>query len=82
MAAELTCRELVEVVTDYLEGRLPPAETKRLEEHLAACEACTVYLDQIRRTIELTGTLRGEDLAPEAQEALLAAFREWRRGPA
>ncbi len=57
---ELTCKELVELVTDYLEGVLPPAERRRFEEHLAGCQGCWNYLQQMRATIRLTGQLTEE----------------------
>jgi predicted anti-sigma-YlaC factor YlaD len=75
---ELTCKELVEVVTDYLEGRLSPAERVRFEEHVAFCSWCRTYLDQMRETVRLTGALREDDLSPEAREGLLRAFRDWK----
>ena len=75
---ELTCKELVEVVTDYLEGRLPPAERVRFEEHLAFCSWCRTYLDQMRQTVRLTGTLGENDLSPEARDGLLRVFRDWK----
>jgi len=75
----LSCQELTELVTDYLEGALPPAEKARFEEHLAECGNCEIYLEQIRSTIRLTGTLVPDELSPEAEEALLHAFRDWRR---
>jgi len=75
---ELTCKELVEVVTEYLEGRLPPAERVRFEEHVAFCSWCRTYLDQMRETVRLTGTLRENDLSPEARDGLLRVFRDWR----
>jgi predicted anti-sigma-YlaC factor YlaD len=75
---ELTCKELVEVVTDYLEGRLPPVERVRFEEHVAFCSWCRTYLEQMRETVRLTGTLAEEDLSPEAREGLLRAFRDWK----
>ena len=77
--AALTCKELVEIVTDYVEGVLSPSDARRLERHLAGCAGCTAYLDQMRQTIRLTGTLAEEDLEPGARDALLAAFRDWRR---
>jgi predicted anti-sigma-YlaC factor YlaD len=76
---ELSCQELVELVTEYLEGTLPDQERVRFDEHLAVCEGCRVYLDQMRRTIRTVGTLSEETLAPEARDGLLAAFRDWRR---
>jgi predicted anti-sigma-YlaC factor YlaD len=77
---ELTCRELVEVVTDYLEGRLAPAERVRFEEHVAFCSWCRTYLDQMRETVRLSGSLAEDDLSPEAREGLLRAFRDWKEG--
>ena len=76
---EMTCKELVEVVTDYLEGRMPAEQRLLLEEHLAFCDWCQTYLEQMRATIRLTGNLREDDLEPEAREALLGVFRDWRR---
>jgi anti-sigma factor RsiW len=79
MSEELTCQELVELVTEYLEGGLLPNDRKRFEQHLAACEGCAAYLEQMRTTIALTGSLREESVTPEAQEAMLSAFRDWNR---
>jgi anti-sigma factor RsiW len=78
-AEALSCQELTELVTDYLEGGLPTAERAHFEEHLAECGNCEIYLEQIRVTIRLTGTLAPDDLSPEAEEALLHAFRGWKR---
>jgi anti-sigma factor RsiW len=74
----LSCRELVELVTDYLEGALAPADALRFEAHIATCDGCTVYLAQLRQTIELTGTLTVDAVSPAAELALLDAFRGWR----
>lgn len=79
-AADLTCRELVEIVTDYLEGRLPRRDLMRFEEHVLGCEGCTVYVAQMRETIRLTGALRTEDVPHEVEEELLRAFRGWKAG--
>ena len=76
---EMPCKELVEVVTDYLENRLSPADRIRFEAHLAQCEACRMYLDQFRQTIRALGRLPEESLSPEARTALLAAFRGFTR---
>jgi anti-sigma factor RsiW len=78
--ATIECRDLVELVTDYLEGALPPGELARLEAHLAGCEGCTRYLAQLRIMIRLTGMLTEEDLPAEGRDELLAAFRAWRGG--
>jgi len=77
---ELTCQELVEVVTDYLEGAMPAPQRLLFEEHLAFCDWCRTYLEQIRATIRLTGAIEEETFTPEARETLLAAFRDWKRG--
>ncbi len=82
MRYELTCKELVELVTDYLEGALAPEERRRFESHVAACPDCATYLEQMRETIRLTGALREEDVPIEAQAALLLAFRAWNSAPA
>jgi anti-sigma factor RsiW len=74
----LTCAELVELVTDYLEGALGRRERARFERHITACDACTAYLDQIRRTRAAVGTLTTRSIDPEARTALLEAFRDWR----
>jgi anti-sigma factor RsiW len=76
--AELTCKELVEIVTDYLEDRLPPSERRRFEQHVAGCEGCTNYLDQMRETIRLVGRLSEDSIPAPARERLLRAFRDWR----
>jgi anti-sigma factor RsiW len=74
----MTCRELVELVTEYLEGSLPQGERERFEAHLAICEGCTAYVEQIRVAIRVTGNLSEEELSPEATDRLLAAFRSWK----
>jgi anti-sigma factor RsiW len=74
----IVCRELVELVTDYLEDRLPSEQRLGFEEHIAICPGCTAYLDQMRLTIFVTGALRAEDLDAQAREAMLAVFREFR----
>jgi anti-sigma factor RsiW len=76
---KLTCVELVELVTDYLDGALSRRDRARFEAHIRECGNCTEYLEQFRRTIELSGTLREEDVEPAARDALLAQFAEWRR---
>ena len=77
---EIVCQELVELVTAYLEGTLTAREHARLERHLAACDGCSAYLEQLRVTIRLTGRLDHASLPAEMQERLLNAFREWKRG--
>ena len=75
---ELNCKERVEVVTDYHEGRMPAERRLLLEEHLAFCDWCQTYLEQLRATIRLTGTLREDDIGPAARAALLEVFRDWK----
>ena len=77
--AEMPCRELVELVTDYLEDRLSALDRARVEAHLAECDHCTVYLEQMRQTIRLLGRLPEESLSPAAMDALATAFSDWSR---
>ena len=78
----MTCQELVELVTDYLEGALAREDVARFEEHLAACPGCETYIEQMRGAIAVTHAT-GTAVAPEAVSPLLGAFRDWhdvRRG--
>ncbi len=77
-AEAFSCQELVELVTDYLEGALDPEERARFQQHLEECGNCQVYLEQMRATIELNGSLQPESVSPEAEAALLRAFRDWK----
>jgi predicted anti-sigma-YlaC factor YlaD len=72
----MTCQELVELVTDYLEGALAPEDAARFEAHVAACSGCEVYLDQVRTTIAVTRA-SGDVVEPRAVSPLLDAFRDW-----
>ncbi len=75
----LTCKEMVEIVTDYLEGALSPEDRVRFEQHLALCDGCTYYVEQMRETIRLSGKVT-EDQIPVAERGrLLEAFRDWNR---
>jgi anti-sigma factor RsiW len=74
----LACRQVVEMVTDYLEGALSPADRRRFEAHLAVCPHCTEYLEQIRETIRLAGRLTPEDLTPRMSADLTDLYRRWR----
>jgi anti-sigma factor RsiW len=76
---KLTCRELVELVTEYLDGTLSRRDRARFEAHLGACTNCTHYVEQFRETVRLTGTLHESDVSPDAAGALLAQFAEWKR---
>jgi hypothetical protein len=75
---QLSCRELVELVTDYLEGALPEEERLRFEDHIGRCGGCRIYLEQIRQTISVLGHLPEESLSPDAERVLIEAFRGWR----
>jgi anti-sigma factor RsiW len=75
---EISCREVVRLITDYLEGTLSVRDRRRFERHLRGCDGCTTYVEQMRETIRLTGTIEEEDLSPEAREELLHAFRDWK----
>ena len=80
IAEPFTCREMVELVTEYLEGTLPPDARARFEDHLADCDGCTNYLDQMRETLRLMGGLSEESIDPLARDRLLHAFRDWKTG--
>jgi anti-sigma factor RsiW len=79
MTDDLNCNELVELVTDYLEGKLSEEERRRFDDHLSKCGGCTNYVEQFRETIRLTGTLRTDDLDPGARDTLLEQFRDWKQ---
>ena len=75
----LTCQELVELVTDYIEGAMPAVERARFELHLARCTGCRNYLDQMQRTIQILGRLTEGDIAPAVRGDLLDLFRGWKQ---
>ena len=78
MTNEITCKELVEIITDYLEGTMPEAKRRLFEAHLDECLYCVNYLEQMRQTIAALGELSEESIPPDAREALLETFRGWR----
>jgi anti-sigma factor RsiW len=78
--SDLVCQQVVELVTDYLEGALSRADRRRFDRHLRGCPNCTNYLEQMRITIAATGALRPEDLSPEAEQEFTELFRAWRDG--
>jgi anti-sigma factor RsiW len=75
----MTCRDVVELVTDYLEGALDSGEARQFERHLSTCEGCARYVEQMRRTIAAVGRLEHEAVPAETRDRLLTAFRDWRR---
>jgi anti-sigma factor RsiW len=80
MTDDLACNELVELVTDYLEGTLPPRERARFDVHLTECPDCVEYLGQMQRTIVAVGLAAPQLERTPAVTALLAVFRDWKRG--
>jgi anti-sigma factor RsiW len=75
---ELVCQQVVELVSDYIEGALSRSDRRRFEAHLRKCPNCSNYLVQMRATIRATGTLHPDDLSPQAQTELTDLFRAWR----
>jgi len=76
---DLACREVVELVTRYVEGAMPAAERLRFEEHIARCSGCETYLAQMRQATDALGDLREDHLPEGRREQLMAAYRGWRR---
>ena len=76
----LTCNELTEVLTDYLEGTMPLEDRARFDAHLAICDGCVTYVDQMRQVIKTVRELRADDVEATAPDNLLEAFRAWKRG--
>jgi anti-sigma factor RsiW len=77
---EVVCQQAVEMVTDYLEGRLRRSARRRFERHLAECPHCTEYLAQMRETIRLTGQVVPEDLTVQMQDDLVQLYQQWKAG--
>jgi len=75
---DLVCQQVVELVTDYIEGTLRGSARRRLERHLAGCPLCTEYLAQMRETIRLAGRVTAEDLTPQMRDDLTDLYRRWR----
>jgi anti-sigma factor RsiW len=73
----MPCRVLIEVITDYLEGGLSPEDRTRFEEHLEACSACRMYVDQFETVIRTLGRIDDEQLDPELRDGLVAAFADY-----
>jgi anti-sigma factor RsiW len=75
----LSCQEVVELVTDYFDGALPPETATVFEEHINFCDGCEWYLDQMRATVATVGRIEEEQVPPEMRDRLLSAFRDWKR---
>jgi anti-sigma factor RsiW len=78
LPSPLVCRDAVELVSDYLDGSLSRRQRRRLEKHLALCDACTTYLDQMRSTIAASGRVGPEDLPGDVVEGLVNLYRRFR----
>jgi anti-sigma factor RsiW len=78
-AEQMSCAELVALVTDYLEGSLSWRERRRFRRHLKACEPCRGYLAQMKQVIESMGELSEDSLPPAAMDELMTAFRDYNR---
>ncbi|WP_205787389.1 zf-HC2 domain-containing protein [Specibacter cremeus] len=74
----LTCKEIVELVSDYLDGGLDERTARLVDEHLALCPGCDAYLDQMRQTLKVLGSVTPENLSESTRDGLLAAFRDIR----
>jgi predicted anti-sigma-YlaC factor YlaD len=75
----IACRQVVELVTDYLEGALPDVDVSLFEEHLNLCDGCVSYVEQMRMTIDAVGRIGVEHLPPEIRDDLVEAFRDFKR---
>jgi anti-sigma factor RsiW len=75
---EMTCRELVHLITDYFEGNLSRRDRRRFERHLRACDGCTTYVEQMRETVRVAGALDEDSLSAEVRRELLAVFHDWK----
>jgi len=75
-AATLTCKDVVELVTEFLGDTLDPAERVRIEQHLLVCPPCTLHLSQMRATIEFSSMLRSDSATIEPNQELVARLRE------
>ena len=76
----ITCQELTEILTDYLEGVMAPEDVARFDAHLEVCDGCVTYVEQMRKTIHTVHALRPAEIEATVPEDLLAAFRAWKRG--
>ena len=79
LSEDLSCAEVVQLVTDYVEGALPARDRRRFEEHIVICDGCGAHLQQMRTTISVVGHVPEEELSTRAVNDLIAAFRGWKR---
>ncbi len=78
---DLTCQELVEVITDYFDGAMSDADRGRFERHLNECSGCQAVVSQFRTAIEITGRLTEEQVSDAQRDAMRDVFRRWRETP-
>ena len=76
----MSCQEVVELVTAYLDGSMSWREKRRFEKHLGACHWCARYIEQMRVTIRTVGRIDPESISPRARDELMVAFRDWHAG--
>jgi anti-sigma factor RsiW len=76
----LVCQELVELITDYLEEMLDPSDRARFESHIAGCAGCSAYLEQMRQTLAILGSLPADSIPARQRDTLLDVFRDWKAG--
>jgi len=79
LSEDLSCAEVVQLVTDYVEGALPAGDRRRFEEHIVICDGCGTHLEQMRTTITVVGRVREDELSTRAVDELIAAFRGWKQ---
>jgi anti-sigma factor RsiW len=77
----MNCRQVVELMTDYLDGALSAGDRARFEEHIAGCDGCRAYLAQLRTTREVVGRLAEESIPKPVEDELVRAFRNWKGKP-
>jgi len=75
----MKCRDVVELMTDYLEGALTPSDRRRFEEHIAGCDGCRAYLEQLRATQAAVRKVAEDPIPADLERELVDAFRDWSR---
>jgi len=78
LAGRMTCKEFVEIITDYLDGTMPLGRRIRFHLHLGLCQGCRTYLNQVKQTIRTLGHLPSQPPPPEVRDQLLQRFRSWK----
>lgn len=78
----MRCIEVVELMTEYLEGTLADSDRARFEEHISGCDGCRAYLEQLRLTLRLLRDTADVPVPESVERELVEAFRDWRRSGA